>query len=32
VAEGRFNSEIVRVFIEMDRSAILTSGQLKTPA
>jgi putative two-component system response regulator len=30
--EGRLNPVIVRLFVEMDRHAILTGGQLKTPA
>jgi putative two-component system response regulator len=29
--EGRLNPDIVRVFVDMDRTAILTSGHLKTP-
>jgi HD-GYP domain-containing protein (c-di-GMP phosphodiesterase class II) len=30
--EGRLNPDIVRVFVGMDRDAILTSGKLKRPA
>jgi hypothetical protein len=30
--EGRLNPDIVRVFIEMDRRAILTSGHLTAQA
>jgi putative two-component system response regulator len=31
VAEGRLNPEIVRVFVEMDRTAILSGAKLKAP-
>ena len=32
VADGRLNPDIVRVFVGMDRDAILASGKLKRPA